>query len=281
MEQHSLENDRLRLSWNERAAPGTPVVFLSGGPGVPNYLADVAALLPDRRVVTYDQRGTGDSRALDGDYSWAAHVNDLEQLRFALGAEQLALFGHSWGGMLAQLYACEHPQRVERLFACNPSTGVGADWAKMEKAVVNWNMKCCSLVEFLAIGMNSVLAMIPGRTGKRALERIFSQVWLNYQQSRQKSELDSRMLAGIGRDATMKTKASVCQLPEDKLEVGLASVSYPFRMVYGARDIYGDLIEGTRKRLPRVEFEVWQEVGHLPWIDDPIRFQRSLQSFFG
>ena len=145
MEQHSLENKRLRLAWRERSAPGTPVVFLSGGPRVPNYLDDVAALLPDRRVVIYDQRGTGDSRALDGDLSWAAHVEDLEQLRSALGADQLALFGHSWGGMLAQLYACEHAERVERLFACNPSTGVGADWTKMEKAVVIWNMKRGSL----------------------------------------------------------------------------------------------------------------------------------------
>ena len=179
MEQHSLENKRLRLAWRERSAPGTPVVFLSGGPGVPNYFDDVAALLPDRRVVIYDQRGTGDSRALDGDFSWAAHVEDLEQLRSALGADQLALFGHSWGGMLVQLYACEHAERVERLFACNPSTGVGADWTKMEKAVAIWNMKRGSLGGRLGMGVNSLLAMIPGRTGKRALERIFAQVWLS------------------------------------------------------------------------------------------------------
>ncbi len=93
------------------------------------------------------------------------------------------------------------------------------------------------------------------------------------------------MLAGIGRDATMKTKASVCQLPVDKLEVGLAGVSFPFRMVYGAEDVYGDLIELPRERLAKakveVEFEVWQGVGHLTWIDDPSRFQQSLQSFFG
>ena len=97
------------------------------------------------------------------------------------------------------------------------------------------------------------------------------------------------MLAVIGRDATMKTKASVCQLPVDKLEVGLAGVSFPFRMVYGAEDVYGDLIELPRERLAKakakakveVEFEVWQGVGHLTWIDDPSRFQQSLQSFFG
>ena len=53
-------------------------------------------------------------------------------------------------------------------------------------------------------------------------------------------------------------------------------------MVYGGLDIYGDLIEVPRKRLAEVEveFEVWQGVGHLPWIDDPVRLQHSLRDFF-
>ena len=57
------------------------------------------------------------------------------------------------------------------------------------------------------------------------------------------------------------------------------------------REVEADLLGSTnellakatdpRKRLAEVEveFEVWQGVGHLPWIDDPVRLQHSLRDF--
>ena len=44
---------------------------------MPDYLEEIAKLVPGRRVVTYDQRGTGGSAVTDGDYSTEAHVADL------------------------------------------------------------------------------------------------------------------------------------------------------------------------------------------------------------
>ncbi len=180
MNEQILEHEGVRLAWRERPGPGVPVVFLSGGPGMPDYLGDVSDLLTDRWVVRYDQRGTGASVALDDDYSCAAHIGDLELLRQKMGVEKLALFGHSWGGCLAQLYATEHPDRVERLFLLSASTGVGTQWAEMERAVLAWNRRACNFGEFLSLGWSSLIAMVPGAIGQRALQRMFGQVWLNY-----------------------------------------------------------------------------------------------------
>ncbi len=129
MNEQILEHERVRLAWRERPGPGIPVFFLSGGPGMPDYLGDVSDLLTDRWVVRYDQRGTGASVARDDDYSCAAHIRDLELLRQKLGVEKLALFGHSWGGVFG-LYATEHPDRADRLFLLSASTGVGTQWAE-------------------------------------------------------------------------------------------------------------------------------------------------------
>jgi proline iminopeptidase len=46
---------------------------------------------------------------------WREHVADLEALRQVWELEQLTLAGYSWGGLLALLYATEHPERVERV----------------------------------------------------------------------------------------------------------------------------------------------------------------------
>ena len=67
-----------QLSVRDSGGDGTPIVFLSGGPGMPDYLGEIAELVPGRRVVTYDQRGTGGSAVTNGDYSTEAHVADLE-----------------------------------------------------------------------------------------------------------------------------------------------------------------------------------------------------------
>jgi len=121
---------------SDSGGQGIPIVFLSGGPGMPSYLSDVADLVEGRRVVTYDQRGTGGSRVSDGDYSTEAHVADLESVRKSLGVERLHIFGHSWGGMLAQLYATTHIDSVASLFLCSPTPGVGSEWIAMEKSVM-------------------------------------------------------------------------------------------------------------------------------------------------
>ena len=80
------------------------------------------------------------------------------------------------GGCLAQLYATEHPDRVERLFLLSASTGVGTQWAEMERAVLAWNRRACNFGEFLSLGWSSLIAMIPSAIGQRALQRMFGQV---------------------------------------------------------------------------------------------------------
>jgi pimeloyl-ACP methyl ester carboxylesterase len=49
------------LTAYEPPGGGEPVLILHGGPGCPDHLGPVAALLPGRRVVRFGQRGTGAS----------------------------------------------------------------------------------------------------------------------------------------------------------------------------------------------------------------------------
>ncbi len=46
---------------------------------------------------------------------WREHVADLEALRNHWRFDRLTLLGYSWGGLLAVLYALEHPDRIARL----------------------------------------------------------------------------------------------------------------------------------------------------------------------
>jgi len=107
-----------------RVGTDPAVVVLHGGPG-----ADYAYLLPQydrlahgRALLFYDQRGGGRSPvARDVPVGWQEHVADLEALRKHWAIDRLTLLGYSWGGLLAVLYALEHPDRVGRLALVAPA----------------------------------------------------------------------------------------------------------------------------------------------------------------
>ncbi len=87
----------------------TPLLLLHGGPGSTHNsleLLDELADLGDRPLVFYDQFGCGLSSISDNpeDYSADGWVEELHLLRRRLGYKNLFLLGHSWGGMLLQLY---------------------------------------------------------------------------------------------------------------------------------------------------------------------------------
>ncbi len=83
---------------------GTPVLVLHGGPGFPSdYLQPLEALGDERPVVFYDQLGCGKSDRPEDPKLWRAQrfVEELAEVRNALGLERIHLYGHSWGTMLA------------------------------------------------------------------------------------------------------------------------------------------------------------------------------------
>jgi len=103
--------------------PGTPVVLLHGGPGVPsNYLKPLIALADDRPVIYYDQLGTGKSDHPTDSTLWttARFVRELATLRDSLGLGEVHLYGHSWGTMLAAAYMETKPAGVKSVTFASP-----------------------------------------------------------------------------------------------------------------------------------------------------------------
>lgn len=104
--------------------PLTPLVLLHGGPGFPSdYLTGFERLAHNRKVVLYDQLGCGRSdRREDRPDLWTVgrFVEELEELRKHWGFERMALYGNSWGAMLAADYQLAYPHRVSGLIFASP-----------------------------------------------------------------------------------------------------------------------------------------------------------------
>jgi proline iminopeptidase len=112
-----VELNGVRL-YTRQVGDGPSVVVLHGGPGAHHdyLLPQYDRLAARRAILYYDQRGGGRSAVpRDVAVGWREHVADLEALRNHWRFDRLTLLGYSWGGLLAVLYALEHPNRIARL----------------------------------------------------------------------------------------------------------------------------------------------------------------------
>lgn len=108
-----------------------PICFvLHGGPVIDHsYFRPWLDPLADVMQLVYvDYRGTGRSQRMPIEsYTRDNTIDDLEALRLYLGLGRIAVFGHSHGGFLAQLYALKYPNSVSHLILAATSAYSGPE----------------------------------------------------------------------------------------------------------------------------------------------------------
>ncbi|MBT8003162.1 MAG: alpha/beta hydrolase [Rhodospirillales bacterium] len=112
----------------ETKGEGPRVLYIPGTSGdlrrVKNGLNTPLATHFD--VLSYDQRGLGQTSKPDNAYTMKDYADDAAGLLDALGWETCHVIGGSFGGMVAQELAIRYPGKVSRLvLACSSSGGAG------------------------------------------------------------------------------------------------------------------------------------------------------------
>lgn len=93
-------------------------------------------------AAAFDQRGHGESAKPGGEENYSLRLleQDLEGVVDHLGWDRFVLFGHSMGGMVAQLYAIAHPERLAGLILMGTSAtrpdGIEAELVSLGREVV-------------------------------------------------------------------------------------------------------------------------------------------------
>ncbi len=97
-----------------------PLIFLHGGPGYncANFEGTTAQEMANKGffVIVYDRRGEGRSPDQQAKYTFKETFDDLNNIYKTYTIKKAVLIGHSFGGIVATLYANRFPENIRSVF---------------------------------------------------------------------------------------------------------------------------------------------------------------------
>jgi 3-oxoadipate enol-lactonase len=251
----------LHLHYVQRGS-GPALLLVPGIPAIASDWAPLAERLSaSRRVIAYDNRGSGASSVTPAPYTCAQLAADAVALLDELGIERADVFGMSLGGMIAQELALGWPDRVSRLVlgcthcglehAARPDREAGRAFA-METD--DWPERMQALAPF---------AFAAGADGE-LLHRFI-----------EKKSRDVQDPEGYrGQIAAALAHDTYDRLPQ---------IDCPTLILTGDGDrvIPAASSEVLHERIPESRLEVVADAGHLFFLERPEESVRLLEDFLG
>ena len=270
-----IQGGTIHARWWGPADPVETVVLLHGGPGMSErYMEPLVPFVDNgrRRIVSYDQRGVGESRCDSkdaADYGFDAYTDDLTRVIDELGVGPVHLLGHSWGGILAMAYAARHGDRLASMIAVGSAPPSHAD---VQVAFTSMNARVAALQERGLIPGELPDGATPTESLRAVLPMYFRDPTL---------ALPPEAVAAL--EVTPGVGGLTWQaLGEFDLTDGLRGYRGRALLVFGEADPIGlPASEATRAALAnsQLRYEVMERTGHFPWFESPDRFGAILREF--
>ena len=262
-----VETNGIRFAYRRFGKPGTIPLLLLGyfnsnmdgwDPEVTNTLAS------DHEVILFDNAGVGASGG-ETPHIVAEMTKPCVALCRALGLKQIYVVGFSLGGMIAQQFALEHPELVERLILLGTGPRGGEDMTFTELSPE----EAADPVAFLlaAFFSPSEASQAAGREYLKRLE----------------SRKDDRDLP-VSRDSAVAQLAAIREwgtIPDTGRYVTLKSITQPTLIVHGNKDIVVTPINAfiLAEHLPNAQLIMYPDSNHAAFSQHRKAFLEHVKIF--
>jgi len=250
----------VNIHW-ESQGDGAPVLLVHGLGYTREGWGPLRELLSRRyRVLSYDNRGIGESEIPPGPYTVDELAADAAQVLDEAGAERAHVLGASLGGMVAQLLAAERPERVDRLVLAGTTPG-GARAYPLPQRTLALMAEASALPPEVALRRFVENALAPGSP-------LVDEV-LAYRQAHPPDPAGwaAQAAAGASWDADGR----------------LARIAAPTLVLAGTADAVVDPrnAELIAEAIPNARLQLIDGAGHLPFWERPEEFAALVERFLG
>jgi proline iminopeptidase len=250
-------------------------VILHGGPGGDHsaYRPWLSELADYMQLIYVDHRGTGRSGKVPFEsLKIEQFADDLDALRETLGIEKWNVLGCSFGGMWALTYAVRHQEKIDKLILLDTAASWKECWEDVHKAVEKMGNASQKRV---------YREVFDGKIGTADASKKWYGIMLplylyNYNPK-------------IARDFQARGKGSpeVSQymwknvMFDYDLRAELPKIKVPTMVMVGKHDWVTPISQSRyiAKHIPRSKLVVFQNSGHMVYIDENKKFLNTMKSF--
>ena len=262
----TVEVDGITWPYLEGGPPGADVLVLVHGFGAEkdHWLAYARLFSRKYRVVIPDVPGFGEAtKSPDVDYAIGEQARRMDAFLAALGISRCHAAGNSMGGYILLKLALQNPARLASLTLLNNAGVKGDGRTELEEAVGR--------------GESPLVMRSPGDVDRLLAFTMVKPLWVP---GRFKQVVFDRMAAHVDFLDGVFATLSRDHLGEP-LNNDLPSVSVPTLVIWGRHDrlIHVSCAEVLQSGIPGCECHVFEDLGHMPMIEAPLRTARRHKAF--
>lgn len=259
--------DGIDLAYVDTGPRDAPVVVLIHGytSNARGWVPILPFLDPARRYLIPDLRGHGQSSKPDCCYDRRTFAYDLRLMLDALHVERADVVGTSLGSLVAQAFAANWPERTRRLVLQSSTGGPLASCADQPGGHAAFDFRSAIVQLRDPIDPDSPF-MIAWYASTAPVDEEFLR-----RQRRDAAAIPARVwLAVLDQGLDLQG-----------LQSGLAGIRAPTLLVWGAKDnLFGPRDRcSLRAALPGAEVEVFEQLGHNAYWEDPAAVARAVNRF--
>jgi len=217
----------------------------------------VAALKSSYRILRYDQRGHGGTQAPRGAYSFDLLVADVIALLDMLGIGRAHFCGLSMGGMTALFLAQRHPDRFDRIIACDCGP------ASTPASAQQWKER----IEIAA--KDGIEALVEPTIGR----------WFPPDFVAAKPPVLDKIRQMIRSTPIAGFRGCAQALSDYDLRPGLAGIDRRTLLIVGTKDATLAGIRQIKETVPGAALVELEGAGHISNVEQPAAFTGAIRDF--
>jgi len=278
--------------WYESAGTGPPLLLIAGAGGSHDYFHPYFDQLSHSfRVIYYDGFGRGNSERAKSpsEYSFQHDLDEIEALRQTLHLGKIIVYGHSYGGFVAQGYALKYPDSVSKLIVSNIFT-CAADYQASEDHDNEQTREFFPelwqrIVELRSRGLLSNAPEIQQASAEFFVPTLELLYFYNPQSAQLLVPLFNEhnfnaeeWYTMVGPDGDFTVGGDIGKLD---FRPQLSSIKVPFLVIAGRRDgvVLPRLSTQFKKYAPQAKFVMFEHSGHYPFIEENQQFIKTMEDF--